>query len=233
MSRHAFLTLVRALVVSCRPTTETQCWLVFQSHCCKSFCQSRTPQLSELVFSARRPEHIGLIPLLRQLHWLRQLACFGENSVSAVCSDVSLLWQHCATVYLAVSRWDTSEDCQCRSSSATLTNFVADSASPVCCNVDADSSHQCAAQHSMVANWSLHRRTGWFVVSAAAHGNAFSERLPSSLPIPFSLRLSGGTRFVQLRGLGLFMYRHFLRPKFHCVKQLYTPHPTPLPSLWP
>jgi len=38
---------------------------------------------------------------------------------------------------------------------------------------------------------------------------------------------------VQLRGLGLLMYRHFLsflaitidqpRPKFHCVKQLYTP----------
>ena len=37
---------------------------------------------------------------------------------------------------------------------------------------------------------------------------------------------------VQLRGLGLLIYRHFLsffrnynqpRPKFHCVKQLYTP----------
>ena len=36
---------------------------------------------------------------------------------------------------------------------------------------------------------------------------------------------------VQLRGLGLLMYRHFLsffgidqpRPKFHCVKQLYSP----------
>ena len=30
-----------------------------------------------------------------------------------------------------------------------------------------------------------------------------SERFPSSLPIPFFLRLSGGTLFVQLRGLGI------------------------------
>ena len=78
----------------------------------------------------------------------------------------------------------------------------------------------------------MHRRTGWFVVSAAAH-DALTEFLPSSLPTPFSLRLSGGMLFVQLRGLGAFVYRHFLsflavtidqpRPKFHCVKQLYTP----------
>jgi len=32
--------------------------------------------------------------------------------------------------------------------------------------------------------------------------NALSERFPSSLPIPFSLRLYGATLFVQLRGLG-------------------------------
>ena len=78
-------------------------------------------------------------------------------------------------------------------------------------------------------NWCLHRRTGWFVVSA------LTERLPPSLPTPFSLRLSGVMLLVQLRGLGAsyVQYRHFLsflaitidqpRPKFHCVKQLYTP----------
>ena len=75
---------------------------------------------------------------------------------------------------------------------------------------------------------------------------ALTERLPSSLLTPFSLRLSRVMLLVQLRGFGGFLcigtFSVFLaitidqpRPKFHYVKQLYTPNlaycsqSTPLP----
>ena len=101
LSRHALLTLVRALIVS----KVDYCNLVLAGIAgqLQDRLQSVLNAAARLVFSARRSEHIT--PLLRELHWLR----VPERVTFRLCVLAYRCLHGTAPAYLAESLHRTSD----------------------------------------------------------------------------------------------------------------------------